>query len=250
MVGPLKWAAAVWPSLEQVVSRYLLAARIIGLAAAGCFNPAQAQTPPTAAELSAYRGLHAAAAMGSAEEINRLGRAGADVNARDSSGRTPLHVAAFQGHGSAAQALIAMGADPNVLDNQRYDAVTVAAVRDDLPTLKALLAAGASARLITSRYDGTALIAAAHLGHDGVIKELIKAGAPLDHVNNLGWTALMEAVVLGDGGPRHTETVRALLQARANVEIPDRQGITPLQHARARGYASIVALFERVPGER
>ena len=53
--------------------------------------------------------------------------------------------------------------------------------------------AGASAKLTTSRYDGTALIAAAHLGHDGVVRQLIAAGAPLDHVNNLHWTAVIEA---------------------------------------------------------
>ncbi len=99
--------------------------------------------------------------------------------------------------------------------------------------------------MIISPYDGTALIAAAHLGHAGIVKELIAAGAPLDHVNNLGWTALMEAVVLGDGGPRHAETVQALLEAGANPGIADRQGVTPLQHAHMRGYARIVTLLER-----
>ncbi len=232
-----------------MMSKILVAAKVIGLTVC-CFGAAQAQTPPTAAELSAYGGLHAAAARGSAAEIGRLGRAGADLNARDGNGRSPLHVAAFQGRASAARALIEIGADPGLLDDQRYDAVTIAAVRDDVPTLKALLAAGASAKLITSRYDGTALIAAAHLGHDGVVRELIAAGAPLDHVNNLGWTALIEAVILGDGGPRHTETVRALLEARADPAIPDRQGVTPLQHARARGYAEIVALLERASAGR
>ncbi len=157
-------------------------------------------------------------------------------------------MAAFQGHGAAARELIAIGADPALLDNQRYDAVTIAAVRDDVPTLRALLAAGASAKLVTSIYDGTALIAAAHLGHDGVVRELIRAGAPLDHVNNLGWTALIEAVILGDGGPRHVETVRALVEAGANSGIPDRDGMTPLQHARARGYDSIASILREVAG--
>ena len=55
--------------------------------------------------------------------------------------------------------------------------------------MRVLLANGASAKLVTSRYDGTELIAAAHLGHDGVVCQLIAAGAPLDHVNNLHWTA-------------------------------------------------------------
>jgi uncharacterized protein len=204
-----------------------------------------AQTPPTPTELSAYRGLHAAAAKGSVDDIGQLRQQGADPNARDSNGRTPLHVAAFQGHGSVAQALIAAGSDPGLLDNPRYDAVTIAAVRDDVPTLKALLASGASAKLITSIYDGTALIAAAHLGHVGVVRELIRAGAPLDHVNNMGWTALIEAVILGDGGARHTETVRALVEAGANPKIPDRNGVTPLEQAQARGYASIASILSQ-----
>ena len=114
--------------------------------------------------------------------------------------------------------------------------------------VRTLLDNGASAKLVTSVYDGTALIAAAHLGHDRVVKELIRAGAPLDHVNNLGWTALIEAVILGEGGPRHVETVRALVEAGANVNIADRQGVTPLQHARARGYAEMIAILERAGG--
>ena len=211
-------------------------------------SAALAQTPPTQAELSTYRGLHAAAAKGAVDEIQRLVRAGADLNARDGNGRTPLHVATFQGHGAAAQALIAAGADPGLLDGQRYDAVTIAAVRDDVPTLSALLAAGASAKLVTSIYDGTALIAAAHLGHDGVVRELIRAGAPLDHVNNLGWTALIEAVILGDGGRRHVETVRALVEAGADPRIPDRNGRTPLQHAEMRGYGNIVSILRQAAG--
>ena len=105
---------------------------------------------------------------------------------RDAHGRTPLHVATYGAHHAAMRALAAGGADPNTLENDRYDVVTIAAVANDAPTLQLALALGASARNVTSRYDGTALIAAAHLGHADVVRILIKAGAPLDHVNNLG----------------------------------------------------------------
>ena len=66
-----------------------------------------------------------------------------------------------------------------------------------------------------------------------------------DHVNNLGWTALLEAVVLGDGGPAHTEIVRLLVEAGANVNIADRDGVTPLAHAKQRGYAEMVRILSR-----
>jgi ankyrin repeat protein len=77
-----------------------------------------------------------------------------------------------------------------------------------------------------------------------IVRELIRAGAPLDHVNNLGWTALIESIVLGDGGPRHTATLAALVDAGANVNLADRGGATPLALARGRGYREMVALLE------
>ena len=205
---------------------------------------AAAQIPPGPEELRAYRGLHAAAARDDAAEVARLLAAGANPEARDGQGRTALHVAAFTSHAAAARALVAGGAQANALDAQRYDIVTIAAVRNDVAMLRLALALGASARNVTSPYDGTALIAAAHLGHDEVVRELIRGGAPLDHVNNLGWTAALEAVILGDGGPRHVAVLRALVEAGADPGLPDRQGVTPLEHARRRGYAEMVAVLE------
>ncbi len=131
----------------------------------------------------------------------------------------------------------------NSLEFALYDAVTIAAVADDLPMLNAALEAGNRADLITSIYVGTALIAAAHLGHADIVQRLIDAGAPLDHVNNLGWTALIESVVLGDGGPAHQATARALLEAGADANILDRNGLTPLELARQRGYDQMAALI-------
>lgn len=223
--------------------------RIVALAAAALVTaPAGAQVAPSAADVAAYTGLHAAAQRGDASTIAALAAASpAALGARDGHGRTPLHVATFARQRGAVRALLRAGAEPGALDADRYDAVTIAAVADDEETLVLLLSLGASARLVTSRYDGTALIAAAHLGHDGVVRQLIAAGAPLDHVNNLHWTALIEAVVLGDGGPRHQGCVAALLAAGASARLADRSGKTPLQLARERGYAAMVQALERAP---
>lgn len=208
-------------------------------------SSAIAQVPPTAAEIARYDGLLTAAYRGDVAQIAKLAAAKSDVNVRDGFGRTPLHVATFAKQREAIRALVAAGADPGLLENDRYDAVTIAAVADDEETLRVLLSLGASAKLVTSRYDGTALIAAAHLGHDGVVKQLIAAKAPLDHVNNLHWTALIESIVLGNGGPRHVETLRALVGASANTQLADRQGTTPLALARGRGYGEMVRILEQ-----
>ena len=214
-----------------------------GLALAGA--PGGAQTPPGAEQASRYTGLHAAAQRGDLRLLEEALAAGADLNGRDSMGRTPLHVATFARQPSIIRALAAAGADMGALDNERYDAVTIAAVADDEETLRVLLALGASATLVTSRYDGTALIAAAHLGHDGVVRQLIRAGAPLNHVNNLHWTALIEAIVLGDGGARHMATLQALLAAGADTSLGDRNGRRPLALARERGFdAMVVSLVQ------
>jgi uncharacterized protein len=210
-----------------------------------CTCTLHAQVPPSAAEKSSYTGLLAAIRRGDPAQIEALIAKGAEPDVRDAHGRTPLHVAAYDGKHQAMRVLVNAGANPNALENDRYDIVTIASVANDVPTLKVALALGASARNVTSRYDGTALIAAAHLGHTEIVRTLIRAGAPLDHVNNLGWTALIESIVLGDGGPRHTATLRALIEAGANVNLADRNGHTPLALARARGYEAMVKLLRQ-----
>jgi uncharacterized protein len=207
-------------------------------AAAHCLT-VLGQIAPGESELKQYTGLHRAAAYGDLAQVKP-----GNIDAKDGYGRTPLHVAAFRRQHQAMRALVVAGANPNALENDRYDIVTIAAVANDIPTLKLALELGASAKNVTSRYDGTALIAAAHLGHAEVVRILIAAGAPLDHVNNLGWTALMESIVLGNGGARHTETLKALLDAGADPNIADRSGVTPLAHARARGHAQMARLLE------
>jgi hypothetical protein len=217
----------------------------IGLLLACLAGASCAQVPPSPTEKSGYTGLFAAAARGDAAQIKALIAKGEKPDVRDAYRRTPLHVAAYGTHHEAMRALVTAGAAPNALERDRYDIVTIAAVANDVPTLKVALALGASAKNVTSRYDGTALIAAAHLGHAEIVQTLIRAGAPLDHVNNLGWTALIESIVLGDGGPRHAATLKALIEAGANVNLADRNGQTPLALARGRGYGAMMKLLQQ-----
>lgn len=217
--------------------RYLLAVAL--MLSGWCF----AQTPPSEADISTYTGLHQAAHENKPKQVEALLAGGADSNVRDGAGRTPAHVAAFASSDEALRALAVGGADMNALENGVYDVLTIAAVADDPALVSLAMELGNKPDLVTSIYDRTALIAAAHLGHHEVVRRLIGGGAPLDHINNLAWTALIEAVVLGDGGPDHTRTVELLVKAGADKSIGDRDGVTPLQHAESRGYTQMIELL-------
>jgi len=205
-----------------------------------------AQVPPGPLEVAAYEGLLLAATRNDPAALKREIAAARDLDRRDTHGRTALHVAAFFANHAAMRALAAAGADVNALEHDSYDIVTIAAVANDVETLGLALELGCKADNITSRYRGTALIAAAHLGNVESVERLVAAGAPLDHVNNLGWTALIEAIVLGDGGLRHTQTVQRLVEAGADIYLADRDGRSPPQLASERGYTEITRILHAV----
>lgn len=225
--------------LRTIKQRHILILAII----IGCIPNAYSQSAPTASDVSSYVGLHSAANNGDIEAARILIQSGANLESLDGSGRTPLLVAGFASHEKIVKLLSDAGADMNAKENRAYDIVTIAAVANDLEMLNVALELGASAGNITSPYDGTALIAAAHLGHYEIVDSLIKGNAPLDHINNLNWTALIEAVVLGDGGENHTRTLELLLKAGADKTITDRHGVTPLEHAKSRGFQAMIDLL-------
>ncbi len=183
-----------------------------------------------------------AAATGNADQVARALRAGADLEARDSQQRTALLLAATNDRVSAARLLIAMGADPDALDHRRDTPWLVTGVTGSVPMLEALLPARPDLG-IGNRFGGTSLIPASERGHVDYVRRVLETGIEVDHVNDLGWTALLEAVILGDGGPDHQEIVRLLLAAGADRAIPDKDGVTALQHARERGHTALVRLL-------
>ena len=188
------------------------------------------------------------AARGDAAGVERLIREGASVTARDARGRTALLAATHGNHVAVARALIAAGADVNAKDDIQDSAYLYAGAEGHIEILKMTLGAGADLKS-TNRYGGTALIPAAHHGHPEAVKILLGTAIDKDHVNKLGWTALLEAVILGDGGRVHTEIVRLLVEAGANVNLADRDGVTPLRHAKQRGFAGMVRLLEARGGK-
>lgn len=191
--------------------------------------------------------LIAAAERGDTAAVTRLLKEGASVKARDGQGRTALLAATHANRIEAARLLIGGGGDVNAKDDLQDSPFLYAGAegRDDI--LKMTLAAGADLTS-TNRYGGTALIPAAHHGHVETVRILLATKIDKDHVNKLGWTALLEAVILGDGGRSHTEIVRLLVAAGANVNLADRDGVTPLAHARRRGFAAMAAALEMAGG--
>jgi ankyrin repeat protein len=168
---------------------------------------------------------------------------GADLEARDARGRTALLLAATEDRVEMAQMLVARGADVNALDGRHDTPFLVTGVTGSVAMLKALLPGEPDTR-IRNRYGGVAVIPASERGHAEYVAAVLElTDIDVNHVNDLGWTALLEAVILGDGGPRHQAVVRALLEGGADRTIADRDGVTPLEHARARGQTAVVALL-------
>ncbi len=192
--------------------------------------------------MASAQDLIAAAARGDVAAVQRLVVGGA-ASRRATPGRTALLAATQGDHVEAARVLIAAGADVNAKDNIQDSAYLYAGAEGRLEILRLTLTHGADLASV-NRYGGTALIPAAHHGHVETVRLLLTTRINIDHVNRLGWTALLEAIILGDGGPAHTEIVRLLVGAGAAVNLADRDGVTPLAHARQRGQAEIVRILE------
>lgn len=195
------------------------------------------------------RALRDAAASARVEGLKHLlanPAARGAIDAPDRSGKTALLLAVEQGGDEAAIALIGAGADINAQASNRDTPWLLAGADGQVAMLRAMLATGRVDYAKRNRYGGNALIPAAHHGHVAAVRFLLaESKIDVDQVNDLGWTALLEAIILGDGGPVHAEIVRLLVAHGAKLDLADRQGITPLTHARQRRQSAITAILEK-----
>jgi uncharacterized protein len=190
--------------------------------------------------------LLTAVAAGDLQALREALETGADPDTRDAAG-TPATMLATRGrHTAALRALLEAGADVDAQDGQLFTPLLYGGAEGLLDVVRLANEFGADPR-IRNRYGGVAVIPASERGHVEVVRYLLTETAiDVNHVNDLGWTALLEAILLSDGGPRHQAIVALLIDHGANVDLADGDGVTPLAHARARGQSEIVAILESV----
>lgn len=179
------------------------------------------------------------ATRGDLDGINRALDAGAGIDSQDQRGRTAVMAATYAGNVDAVRLLFERGANPDIQDDMLNTPFLFAGAEGLLEIAKLAYAAGADPR-VTNRYGGVALIPACERGHIDMVRWLLaETSIDVNHVNRLGWTGLLEAIILSDGGPAHQEIVDILIEHGADPDLADGEGVTPLAHARQRGYTAI-----------
>ncbi|WP_231389953.1 ankyrin repeat domain-containing protein [Sphingobacterium pedocola] len=167
-----------------------------------------------------------------------------NVNTTDNSQRSLLLIATNNRLVDMAELLVAHGADVNQQADNKDSPFLYAGASGQTELVQLYLENGAKFNVF-NRYHGSALIPACERGHVETVRLLANTkNYPIDHINRLGWTALLEAVILGDGGATYQEIVQILKDAGAKLDIPDHDGVTSLQHAHRKGFTAIAKLLQ------
>lgn len=156
---------------------------------------------------------------------------GLNVNIQNTKKESLLLIATQNNAIEIARLLVENGADVNKQAENLDSPFLLAGANGHTDLVKLFLENGARFDLY-NRYYGTALIPASERGHVQTVLVLATTeNFPINHVNKLGWTALMEAVILGNGSEKYQETVRILISNGADINIPDSKGTSVLEHA-------------------
>lgn len=201
--------------------------------------PTPEQMSPAEATVQLWSGISA----GDPRAVRSAIELGADTESRNAQAQTPLILVTKANQIELARVLLEGGADPDAADAIQ-DSAFLYAGAEGLDEILALTIAHGAAVTSTNRFGGTALIPASEHAHVETVRILLDAGTPVDHINDLGWTAMHEAIVLGNGSDRHVEVVRMLLAAGANPYLADEQGVLPRELAAKRGLHSIVDVID------
>jgi hypothetical protein len=199
------------------------------------------------AGVSQANDLHAAVVSGDFAAVKKLIASGGDLDPRNGSQETPLLVAVQQNQIEIAKTLIEAGADINAQAANQDTPWLLAGASGRTEMIRAMIPKGPDFS-IRNRYGGNALIPACERAHVETIELLLTTEIDVDHVNNLGWTCLLEIVILGDGGERHQQSAKLVLAAGADPNLADKDGVSPLAHARKNGQEEVARLIEAAGG--
>lgn len=184
-----------------------------------------------------------AAEQGNVTQLKKSLTHDIDINASDRQGRTAITLASLNRNYECVALLITAGVDINKQDRTCLNPFLLSCLNNDVKLLQLILPAKPDLNRLT-RFGGVGLTPACEKGHLEIVKILLaETDINVNHTNFVGWTPLLEAIVLNDGGPTQQAIVKRLLDNGASPHMTDKYGKTPLELAREKGYEEIAQLL-------